>query len=598
MTIRKTCNVNGGVVGQVGKSVTQIANSHYPPTTTTTMAVQTTEKQVYSEVDIQKAISAIKNNKYRSIRKAALAFNVPNATLQGRMSGRKSRATAHETQQVLSAAEEKTLSRWVTRLTRTGFPASPALAIEMAEEIRRGRVQLSRASAPSSPPIGQKWLSRFKARMPDIAGIWTRQIDTARFKATNYEGVKRWFDAVTEVWIDNQYAPENVYNMDESGFAVGASQSSRALVNIREASSWKQIGSRQEWITAIECVSAAGAAIAPLLIFKAKHTNTGWIPAQTPQDWRFSTSSSGWTSDSHGYEWLTTVFEPLTKPTDPTSRRLLIMDGHSSHITANAIAFCMRNSIDLLILPPHCSHILQPLDVGVFAPLKRALAFETDATLRLDTGRIPRVEWVEMYIRARRKALTSHIILSGWRGAGLVPLSPISVLDRLPILSGPAASPPHTPPQQIDLDLSLLQSSPPDGTELRQANTLLNATIKASHDVPSPAKRYTARMSRAFELTHSDNITLRKQLKEAEGLLSTRKIRKTGKRVALKGKFVFSTQEVHKLVEEAEAETARKQSRKQPRKRKSSGKVVIEDDEVSEELSSASDSDCIVVAVR
>jgi hypothetical protein len=51
------------------------------------------------------------------------------------------------------------------------------------------------------------------------------------------------------------------------------------LVNIREASSWKQIRSRQEWITAIECVSAAGVAIAPLLIFKAKHTNTGWIPA-------------------------------------------------------------------------------------------------------------------------------------------------------------------------------------------------------------------------------------------------------------------------------------------------------------------------------
>jgi len=75
------------------------------------MAIQTTEKQVYSEVDIQKAISAIENNEYRSIRKAALAFNVPNATLQGRMSGRKSRATAYETQQVLSAAEEKTLSR-------------------------------------------------------------------------------------------------------------------------------------------------------------------------------------------------------------------------------------------------------------------------------------------------------------------------------------------------------------------------------------------------------------------------------------------------------------------------------------------------------
>lgn len=53
--------------------------------------------------------------------------------------------------------------------------------------------------------------------MPEIAGKWTRQIVTARFKATNYEGVKRWFDAVTELWVENQYPPDHVYNMNESG---------------------------------------------------------------------------------------------------------------------------------------------------------------------------------------------------------------------------------------------------------------------------------------------------------------------------------------------------------------------------------------------
>jgi len=59
--------------------------------------------------------------------------------------------------------------------------------------------------------------------------------------------------------------------MDESGFAVGTSQSSRALVNIRESTSWKQIRSRQECIFGIKCVSAASVAVPPLLIFKAKH---------------------------------------------------------------------------------------------------------------------------------------------------------------------------------------------------------------------------------------------------------------------------------------------------------------------------------------
>ena len=258
----------------------------------------------------------------------------------------------------------------------------------------------------------------------------------------------------------------------------------------------------------------------------------------------------------------------------------------------------MQNTIDLIILPPHCSHILQPLDVGVFAPLKRALASETDAALQLDSGRISRVEWVEMYIRARTKALTASNILAGWRGAGLEPLSPLSVLAKLPTRTTQAAQIPHTPPQQLDLDLSLLDSSPPDGTELREANALLNLTIKAVEGLPSPVKRYTERMTCAFETTHSENVTLRKQVKEQEELLSTRKARNKGKRIALKGRFVFSTQEVLEIAAAAEAETVKKKSSKQPRKRKADEIIVEEVEELLDNSSSESDHDCIVVAMR
>jgi hypothetical protein len=219
--------------------------------------------------------------------------------------------------------------------------------------------------------------------------------------------------------------------MDESSFAVGTSQSYRALVNIRHKSSWKVVHSRQEWITTIESVSAAGVVIPPLIIFEAKHTNTGWIPKHTPADWRFPTSNSGWTSDSHDYEWLSTVFEPLTRPEDPHLRRLLITDGHSSHVTARVITFCIGHAIDLLVLPPHCSHELQPLDVGVFAPLECALARETDKVSRLDSGRISRVERTEVHVRARCRALTAQNICSRWRATGLKLLSQITVLNRL-----------------------------------------------------------------------------------------------------------------------------------------------------------------------
>jgi len=142
------------------------------------------------------------------------------------------------------------------------------------------------------------------------------------------------------------------------------------------------------------------------------------------------------------------------------------MDGYSSHITANVIAYCIEHTIDLLILPPHTSHVLQPLDVSVFSPLKRALAAETDAASRLDSSRIPRIEWTSMYIRAREQAFRSSNILSGWKATGLWPLSPITVFKKLPVQPGTQALEQHNATPHTGLDLSLLLSDPPDGTEL------------------------------------------------------------------------------------------------------------------------------------
>jgi len=155
------------------------------------------------------------------------------------------------------------------------------------------------------------------------------------------------------------------------------------------------ITSRQEWITVIECISVASVAIPLLVIFEVKRTNIAWIPTNTPPDWRFSTRNSSWTSDSHGYKWLTTVFEPSTQLANHTQQRLLIMDRHSSYIMANVIAYCMQHAIDLLILllhMLHMLHMLQLLNVSIFSPLKRALATETDAASQLNPGRISHAE--------------------------------------------------------------------------------------------------------------------------------------------------------------------------------------------------------------
>ena len=56
----------------------------------------------------------------------------------------------------------------------------------------------------------------------------------------------------------------------------------------------------------------------------------------------------------------------------PGEKVLLLLDGHSSHETLDAIEFAKARNIAIFELPPHLTHILQPMDVGFFGPLKTA----------------------------------------------------------------------------------------------------------------------------------------------------------------------------------------------------------------------------------
>jgi hypothetical protein len=107
----------------------------------------------------------------------------------------------------------------------------------------------------------------------------------------------------------------------------------------------------------------------PTIIFKGQSLNSVWTPASTLLDWCFSMSNKGWTSDLYGFEWIQTRFEPLIYRNDG-KRYLLIIDGHSSHLMARFLCFCITKDINLALLPLHTSHITQPLNVSCFGPLK------------------------------------------------------------------------------------------------------------------------------------------------------------------------------------------------------------------------------------
>ena len=86
------------------------------------------------------------------------------------------------------------------------------------------------------------------------------------------------------------------------------------------------------------------------------------------------------------------MFKPKTRKKMAGKLRLFIIDGYRSYIQIDFIAHCMKNGIDLFIMPLYCSHFLQSFDIDVFSAFKRAYGDKTDIIFRLNTKRIPKIK--------------------------------------------------------------------------------------------------------------------------------------------------------------------------------------------------------------
>ena len=84
------------------------------------------------------------------------------------------------------------------------------------------------------------------------------------------------------------------------GFGIGESQSSYVVVNSTLRQKYQAEPGKQEWITVIECISADGSSIPPIVIFKGENLMTSWMPQPAPKGWYFSCNTKGWTSNEHG----------------------------------------------------------------------------------------------------------------------------------------------------------------------------------------------------------------------------------------------------------------------------------------------------------
>ena len=101
-----------------------------------------------------------------------------------------------------------------------------------------------------------------------------------------------------------------------------------------------------------------------MVIFKGEQLNYEWTRREVPNT-EYGMSSQGWSDHEPFYEWLQKLFIKNIPPSRPV---LLLLDGHSY---LEGYQICSRHEIILFCLPPHTTHVAQPLYDSFFAPLRK-----------------------------------------------------------------------------------------------------------------------------------------------------------------------------------------------------------------------------------
>ena len=373
--------------------------------------------------DALESLKSLEPGEQPHFTQVAKKYGCNRSTLSKRWRGvQASMAQKLENSRLLNTLQEKELLLYIDDLTARGLPPTRQMIRNFASDIA-GR------------QAGRSWADRFIKRHDiDLVSRWASGMDTERKRADSAFKYALYFKLLQRKIDQYKVDPRHMYNMDEKGFLIGILAKMKRVFSRRR---YEEGGIRQmiqdgnrEWITTIACICADGTSLTPALIYQAVSGNIQdtWL-----QDFDravhkafFASSPSGWTNNNLGLRWLQQVFDRETKAKARRSYRLLILDGHGSHITMDFIQYCDDNRILLAIYPPHSTHTLQPLDVCMFKPLSSAysaaLADFMDKCQGLSS--ISKRDFFRLFNKAWQASFKSKTILSAFEKCGLHPFEP------------------------------------------------------------------------------------------------------------------------------------------------------------------------------
>lgn len=314
---------------------------------------------------------------------------------------------------------------------------------------------------PPASPSSQGFVRRFLERHLDIQKKTAHPLELQRMVACKRDNIQSYFAKIEELVTAHHYHPSLIFNFDETMIENGP-RCARVLVPTSSRKPSFPYDEQILHITLCLCIIADGTFLKPLIILPNKEFPPDLQDFSNAFCW--SGADSGWMNRDILRQYMSKVFIPgvIAKRSqlqteigdiDSIPRCLLVVDGHSSRECPEMLVQLSEACVDVVCIPSHTSHILQPLDCGVNRKFKGAMKSRRSmngisSVSQRRTAIITSAKW------ATHSCLFEETIKKSFSTAGLYPFDPSMVLDAGRITPDTFAVPPKQTRKRSHISIS------------------------------------------------------------------------------------------------------------------------------------------------
>lgn len=323
------------------------------------------KKKKWAEEAMERALIEVKSGRC-TVRQAAKEFGVPKSSLGDRVSGRVMPGSRSGPAQLIASADEQLLVEFCLYVSKHGFPLTKQQVVSFASSIykrQHRRVAVSK--------LGQTWWLNFRRRQEKHIIIQPADsVVHGRTACARKEAVDHFFCLLNTVMDTHglRDRPHQIHSCSEAGFQLGRK---KATLPKSTSLGYKPASNSREHTSVLACFNAAGEDIPPFIIYSKAYPGGVCYKTQGPLNALYGWSDSGCINSELFKKWFLKHFlvhAPKERPL------LLVFDGHRSPVNLEVVESARKEGVVLLCLPPHCSHLLQPLDASLFVVLRQRFA--------------------------------------------------------------------------------------------------------------------------------------------------------------------------------------------------------------------------------